>query len=100
MSMTSLKHSAYDISLFNVACSREQMLVLQTVLNSFRKFKIFPGRYMNVYKVFGWRFSGLWKLCRSSKTAKVQVDFLRHKGRGQQNNLFIVLQLQNLATFS
>jgi len=55
---------------------------------------------MNVYKVFGWRFSGLWKLCRSSKTAKVQVDFLRHKGRGQQNNLFIVLQLQNLATFS
>jgi hypothetical protein len=77
--MTSLRHIGFDIRLFNVACSREQMLVPQTVLNSFRKFKIVQGRYMKVYKVFWWRFADLWKLCRSSKAAKVQVDFFKEK---------------------
>jgi len=53
------------------------MLVPQTALNSSRKFKIAQGRFMKVYTVFWWRFSGLRKLCRSSKTAKVQVDLFR-----------------------
>jgi len=32
---------------------------------------------MKVYKVFWRRFSGIWRLCTSWKTAKVQVDFFR-----------------------
>jgi hypothetical protein len=71
--MTSLTHRGYDISLFIVVCHREQTFILQRVAYSIlsENLKSFKEAIWSFIR-YWWRFSGLWKLCKHSKIAKVQ----------------------------